>query len=147
MPNDAFEVDIGCGEPCYPKRKTLYTSVGVVYLLYFLVAISLIVALAFDHGLAAACHVFAIVVTFMHLLAIVISKAFIIGYVHLSVQPIALFIFSDVIQAWVCCVSAVALAVANEPSLVSLAYAVLIVLSLAQIPCFYRTYIVIDKVE
>lgn len=147
MPNDTFEVDIGCGEPCYPKRKTLYTSVGVVYLLYFLAAVSLIVALSFDHGLATACHVFAIVVTSVHVLAIVISKAVIIGYVHLSVQPIALFILSDVVQVWACCVSAVALAVANQPSLVSLAYGVLIVLSLAQMPCFYRTYIVIDKVE
>ena len=147
MQADEFQVDIGCGQPCYPKRKTLYTSVGVVYLLYFLAAVSLIVALSFDHGIAAACHVFVIVVTSMHLLAIVISKAVIIGYVHLSVQPIALFIFSDVIQAWVCCVSAVALAVANEPSLVSLAYAVLIVLSLAQMPCFYRTYVVIEKLE
>ena len=116
-------------------------------MLYFLAAVSLIVALSFDHGLATACHVFAIVVTSMHLLAIVISKAVIIGYVHLSVQPIALFIFIDVIQAWVCCVSSVSLSVANETSLVSLAYAVLIVLSLAQMPCFYRTYVVIEKVE
>ena len=147
MPSESYEVNTGCCEPCFPKRKTLHSAVGLVYLFYFFVAVSLIAALSFDHGLAATAHVFVIVVTTAHLAAIIISNIFIKDYVHLSVAPIALFIFSDVVQLWICVVSAVSLGVANEPSLVSLAYGALVVLSLAQIPCFYRTYVVVEKLE